>query len=127
MSAPPPNADSIICADLRSIRGVHFRFNEAKIGKAAAAQLDYVAAALDKCDDHMLRIDGYTDSLGSSELNTSLAGQRAEAVKVYLVDHGIREKRLVAKGFADASPAASNQTSAGRAQNRRVELALVLE
>ena len=125
VSAPPPDASSIVCEDLRSFRGVYFGSNDSKIGKTARGQLDYVAAALEKCDDHELRIEGYTDSVGATERNSELAAQRAEAVRGYLVGRGIDEDRLLAKGFADTSPAASNQTRAGRAQNRRAELPIV--
>ncbi len=125
VSAPPPDASSIVCADLRSFRGVYFGSNDSKIGLRAGRQLDYVAAALGKCGDHELRIEGYTDSVGDTERNSELAAQRAEAVKGYLVGRGIDEDRLLAKGFADTSPAASNQTRAGRAQNRRAELPIV--
>ncbi len=52
VSAPPPDASSIVCADLRSFRGVYFGSNDSKIGQTARGQLDYVAAALEKCDDH---------------------------------------------------------------------------
>lgn len=72
-----------------------------------------------------LSIEGHTDSTGSYELNRDLSQKRAESVKKYLIEKGIDESRLLAKGFGSSKPLVSNETLASRRKNRRVELKLV--
>ena len=69
-----------------------------------------------------LQIEGHTDSNGSDAYNIKLSQQRMESVKQYLVSKGIAETRLLALGFGEGKPIATNKTSSGRAKNRRVEL-----
>ena len=69
-----------------------------------------------------LEIEGHTDSTGSDELNQKLSEQRAESVRGYLVEQGLPADHLTAKGFGKTMPVADNSTSAGRQQNRRVEM-----
>lgn len=68
------------------------------------------------------RIEGHTDSVGTSQSNQLLSVRRANAVKDYLVTNGISAKRLSVIGYGENQPIESNSTSAGRAQNRRVEI-----
>ncbi len=70
-------------------------------------------------------VEGHTDSVGSEKLNQSLSESRALSVKEFLVDKGIEEFRLSAVGFGESKPMATNNTRAGRTQNRRVEINLV--
>ena len=70
-------------------------------------------------------VEGHTDSVGSEKLNQSLSESRALSVKEFLVDKGIEEFRLSAVGYGESKPMATNNTRAGRAQNRRVEINLV--
>ncbi|MDC6387994.1 OmpA family protein [Maribacter sp. PR1] len=70
-------------------------------------------------------VEGHTDSVGSAKLNQSLSESRALSVKEFLVDKGIEEFRLSAVGYGEDKPIATNNTRAGRAQNRRVEINLV--
>ncbi|GMN09624.1 OmpA family protein [Croceitalea sp. MTPC9] len=70
-------------------------------------------------------VEGHTDSVGSSKLNQSLSESRALSVKDFLVDKGIEEFRLSAVGYGEDKPIATNNTRAGRTQNRRVEINLV--
>ena len=69
-----------------------------------------------------LRIEGYTDSTGSDELNLKLSGQRAEAVRTFLVQQGLSPDSVTSMGMGPANPVASNDTADGRRQNRRVEI-----
>jgi len=68
-----------------------------------------------------LQVEGHTDSTGSARLNATLSQARAEAVTVFLVEHGIDRSRLVPRGFGPSRPLATNATRAGRETNRRVE------
>jgi outer membrane protein OmpA-like peptidoglycan-associated protein len=69
-----------------------------------------------------VRVEGHTDSKGNNKKNKELSQARAEAVVTYLVSHGIDAKRMVAEGFGEENPVASNKTKDGREENRRVEI-----
>src|SRR5580704_14011590 len=69
-----------------------------------------------------LSVEGYTDSVGSDAFNQTLSEQRANAVRDYLVQQGLDPTAITATGFGKSNPVASNDTAAGRQQNRRVEI-----
>jgi outer membrane protein OmpA-like peptidoglycan-associated protein len=69
-----------------------------------------------------LAVEGYTDSVGSEDFNLKLSQQRADTVRDYLVNQGLPDSFVTAKGFGEADPVADNGTPAGRQQNRRVEI-----
>jgi outer membrane protein OmpA-like peptidoglycan-associated protein len=69
-----------------------------------------------------LEIEGHTDSVGSDDYNQQLSGRRAESVRVYLVDQRIPSASVGASGLGESHPVATNDTAAGRQQNRRVEM-----
>ncbi|MDQ1470492.1 MAG: hypothetical protein QOJ99_1972 [Bryobacterales bacterium] len=89
---------------------------------AAKEKLAKVSGILLAHPGLMLAIEGHTDSVGGDDYNQKLSEQRAEAVRDYLVSQGIQIDTVTAKGFGKTMPIASNDTSAGRQQNRRVEL-----
>jgi OmpA-OmpF porin, OOP family len=68
-----------------------------------------------------IRIEGYTDNVGKPDSNLKLAGERALAIKQWLVAQGVTAERVLAVGFGQDKPIADNATPAGRAQNRRTE------
>jgi outer membrane protein OmpA-like peptidoglycan-associated protein len=68
-----------------------------------------------------IRINGYTDNIGSDADNLTLSENRAKAVVDYLVSKGVDNKRLTSKGFGETQPVADNSTEEGRALNRRTE------
>lgn len=72
-------------------------------------------------------VEGHTDSTGSSSLNQKLSQKRADAVKDYLIENGIDASRLESKGYGEANPIDTNDTRAGRANNRRVEIKVTNE
>ncbi len=69
-----------------------------------------------------LGIEGYTDSTGTPALNLTLSGQRADGVRTFLVSQGLNPGDVTSSGMGEADPVASNDTAAGRQQNRRVEI-----
>jgi outer membrane protein OmpA-like peptidoglycan-associated protein len=69
-----------------------------------------------------LRIEGYTDSTGSEAFNLPLSGQRADAVRAFLMEQGLKPEDVTSAGMGEANPVGSNDTAAGRQQNRRVEI-----
>jgi outer membrane protein OmpA-like peptidoglycan-associated protein len=69
-----------------------------------------------------LKIEGYTDSTGSPQFNLKLSGQRADEVRAFLISQGLSPDSVTSVGMGAADPVASNDTAAGRRQNRRVEI-----
>ena len=83
--------------------------------------LDKVFDQLEAFPNSEFEISGHTDNRGKPKINLKLSQDRAESVRTYLVNRGIAANRLVAKGYGDTRPLASNETADGRAQNRRIE------
>ncbi len=69
-------------------------------------------------------VEGFTDSTGSSALNQQLSEQRADAVRLALINDGVDASRIQIRGMSDAQPLASNDSSAGRLVNRRVQIVI---
>jgi outer membrane protein OmpA-like peptidoglycan-associated protein len=69
-----------------------------------------------------VEVGGYTDNVGSDDMNQRLSENRAGSVRDYLVQEGVANNSVSAKGFGNTMPVASNDNSSGRQQNRRVEL-----
>ena len=105
-----------------SLDGVHFAFDKATLTPEAKKILDGAAELLDKHERVLVEVAGHTDSIGTEAYNMGLSERRANAVKDYLVSKGVKASRLTAKGYGETQPVASNDTEAGRAENRRVEL-----
>jgi outer membrane protein OmpA-like peptidoglycan-associated protein len=99
-----------------------FDSEQAALKPAAAPTVDKLASYLKEYPQRDVLIEGYTDSLGSEEYNRYLSGERASAVKQALLARGIAAERIQVKGVGEAKPIASNETAAGREQNRRVEV-----
>lgn len=72
----------------------------------------------------MIRIEGHTDKTDSDSYNLDLSEHRAQAVRDFLIGNGIGAERITVRGHGEAYPLASNNTEAGRQQNRRVEIVL---
>lgn len=105
------------------LRGIYFDFNEATLKPESALALQEIASALSSLPGRRLRLEGHTDSVGSDRYNDDLSARRAAAVKAALVrDHGADAGRLSTVGHGERRPIETNDTLAGRARNRRVEL-----
>ena len=101
---------------------IRFQAGKALLPKGEIPRLDRIAAVLVEFPELKVRVEGHTDSTGRDETNLVLSQQRAEAVLGALVERGIAAERLTAAGLGKAKPIASNETQAGRSQNRRVEI-----
>ena len=105
-----------------------FGFDSAALGPEYSAGLDKVSEYLGENPESYVVLAGYTDSVGEEEYNLGLSRRRAESVAAYLMNNGnVAEDRIVQHWFGEINPVAGNDTSAGRAQNRRVEIAVGLE
>jgi len=100
---------------------VLFDINSAEVKSEAYPMLNNAVLIMKKNPDLTVEIDGHTDNTGTAAYNMTLSEKRAEAIKDHLVTRGIDPKRITTKGFGFTKPAASNDTKAGRAKNRRVE------
>ncbi|MFB9119789.1 OmpA family protein [Bergeyella porcorum] len=103
---------------------VNFGFDSANLTSVAKANLDKLAEVLKNNPDTNINIYGHTDNKGAAAYNQTLSEKRAAAVKSYLVSKGIAGSRMFTMGMGLREPIASNDTEAGRAQNRRVEFAI---
>ena len=103
---------------------VNFGFDSSELTASAKTNLDKLAEVLINNPDTNINIYGHTDSKGADEYNQSLSERRANSVKNYLAAKGIASTRLFAMGVGEKEPVATNDTEAGRAQNRRVEFAI---
>jgi outer membrane protein OmpA-like peptidoglycan-associated protein len=101
---------------------VLFDFNKYTLRAAAREKLAKIAGIVLAHPGLKLEVDGYTDSVGTDEYNLRLSQQRADSVRGYLVEQGIRSDNVASNGFGKENPVASNSTAAGRQQNRRVEM-----
>ena len=107
------------------LEGVYFDTNKANLQATSRAALNRVADVLKRNPGLALRVEGHTDSTGTHAYNIKLSQERAKAVMDYLVGAGVGAGQLSYAGYGPDRPAATNETAAGKAQNRRVELAPV--
>ena len=101
---------------------VLFAYNKANVKPRGRRIIDNVSEFLQKYTERTVTIEGHTDSIGSEEYNLGLSQRRADAVRYVLVANGIDSTRIQTRGMGEAYPVASNDTDAGRQQNRRVEI-----
>ena len=87
--------------------------------------LDSVATVLKTYPDSTIIVSGHTDTTGTDAINNPLSVNRASSVASYLESQGISTSRITSRGYGSKQPIASNATEAGRAQNRRVEIAII--
>ena len=104
---------------------VRFEFNKATLTSTAKANLDKLVPVFKNYPDTNIKIYGYTDSKGADEYNLNLSDQRAGAVKSYLAGKGLVNSRFSIMGMGESDPIDTNDTDAGRANNRRVEFAIL--
>ncbi len=106
---------------------IHFEFGRATILSKSYPILNQVVATLKQYPEiKKLRIEGHTDNKGSRSYNLRLSHRRAQSVVKYLINQGgIASERLVAQGFGEDKPLATNTTEAGRSKNRRVEMIIL--
>ena len=103
---------------------VNFAFNSAELTSSAKTNLDKLATVLINDPDTNINIYGHTDNKGTAQVNQKISENRANSVKNYLISKGIASSRMITMGRGFSEPIASNDTDAGRAQNRRVEFAI---
>lgn len=113
---------------VQDVTAINFRVNSALLSADAKAQLDDLATKAMSAKGYVIEITGYTDSTGSIQKNRVLSQKRADAVVRYLAEnHNIPLRRIVTPfGYGEAQAVADNNTRDGRAQNRRVEVKILV-
>lgn len=116
-----PQDETIVLSDLGEVL---FAFDSAELTPAAKATLGGVMGKLLADDVRNIKVDGHTDSVGTDAYNQGLSERRAASVMNYLSAQGVAADKLTSHGFGESRPVADNDSDAGRAQNRRVEIHL---
>lgn len=105
--------------------GILFATNSSTLNQASRSSLTQFANSLKSNPDTDIQIYGHTDSTGSDKINVPLSNERAGSVNKFLVSQGISSARMTAEGLGSSQPVADNSTTAGRQQNRRVEIFII--
>lgn len=103
---------------------VLFDLNEADLKSSGERTVARLAEFMRQYENRRVRVEGYTDSTGAESYNQQLSERRAMAVYDSLLGMGISSSRVEVEGYGEAYPVASNSTSSGRQQNRRVEIVI---
>jgi outer membrane protein OmpA-like peptidoglycan-associated protein len=124
---PPPARVEVRDNKIQFKEKIQFEYNKAVILPASFGLLDEIVDVIKK-NGHLkkIAIEGHASSEGDAKHNLKLSDDRAKSVMKYLVDKGIDQARLTAKGFGSQRPIADNATDEGKEKNRRVEF-LVIE
>lgn len=103
---------------------IYFDVNKSDVKPAMRTRLSEIAKALSTVPNQRVLVEGHTDSDGSGEYNLQLSRLRADSVRSVLVAGGVSPDRIESQGYGETRPVATNATSAGKAQNRRVEIVI---
>jgi outer membrane protein OmpA-like peptidoglycan-associated protein len=110
---------------LQAPESITFDTDSAEIKPQFRSALDQVARSIRQYPNTVVRVEGHTDSTGSASYNQNLSVNRAQSVASYLAQQGVDPARMQAVGYGFSRPIATNDTAAGRAQNRRVEILIL--
>ncbi|WP_131667840.1 OmpA family protein [Psychrobacter pygoscelis] len=110
--------------DLVMPGNITFAFDDARLNPSFMPTLDRLASTMIEYNQTTVSVAGHTDSKGSDAYNRQLSGDRANAVANYLISRGVDRSRIRTVAYGESQPIASNNTEAGRQQNRRVELTI---
>lgn len=108
-----------------TLDNVFFDTGKASLRPESVAELTELKEYLELKPELRIEIAGHTDNVGSDESNMTLSQNRSESVKRWLVNNGIPSSRIVAKGYGETRPRASNETAEGRQKNRRTEVKIL--
>jgi outer membrane protein OmpA-like peptidoglycan-associated protein len=106
------------------LKNIFFEYNKTTLLPASFPELNKVVEFIKQTGADLIEISGHTDSDGADNYNKTLSQGRAKSVVNYLISRGIETTRLIAVGYGESRPVDTNLTTAGKAQNRRVEFLL---
>ena len=110
-----------------TLNNVYFESGKASIMKSSFAELEELLEYLKYKKNTVIEIAGHTDNVGDPKANLLLSQKRAESVRDYLISDGINPERVIAKGYGEVQPVATNETPMGRGSNRRTEVRILNE
>jgi outer membrane protein OmpA-like peptidoglycan-associated protein len=120
-----PEPDVEVISELNEYsKTVLFDLNKATIRQDSQEALKSIAEIMNEYPNTIFHIEGHTDSTGSAEYNEKLSRERAASVEMWLEENGVPNNRLTSEGYGEERPIATNNTAAGRQDNRRVEISL---
>jgi OOP family OmpA-OmpF porin len=120
--APPQPAQRV---EESSLRTLLFGADKASMTAESKQSLAPVVTALKGNPAQRVVLEGYSDSKGSDSYNQKISQKRSDAVKIFLVQSGVKPERISSRGLGEANPVATNATEDGRRRNRRVEVMIV--
>ncbi|WP_242926986.1 OmpA family protein [Pontibacter vulgaris] len=104
--------------------GILFETNSDQVSYAAQSNIADLSKTLNKYKDTNVMVEGHTDARGNAAYNQSLSERRASSVYQQITSNGVASTRITTQGFGESMPIASNATTSGMQQNRRVEVAI---
>lgn len=107
------------------LRNIFYDYNEATLRDESTAELDRLEKVLVENPTIQVEISGHTDDVGGDDYNLNLSEQRAQSVVSHLQSKGIEASRMIAKGYGETQPLATNETPEGRQENRRTEFKII--
>jgi len=107
-----------------ALNNIYFDFDKASLRPESMSQLEKVYSFLEENKKVKIELDGHTCSIGLEDYNQKLSEARAQSVKDFLIEKGIKNKRLTSFGYGESNPIESNETTTGRELNRRVEFVI---
>jgi outer membrane protein OmpA-like peptidoglycan-associated protein len=107
------------------LKNIYFDFDKTTLKSESFVELNKVVDFLQRNSSVAIEISGHTDSKGSDTYNLNLSQGRSQSVVDYLISQGIDASRLQAQGYGESKPIDTNDTDAGRANNRRVEFTVL--
>jgi outer membrane protein OmpA-like peptidoglycan-associated protein len=111
----------------KAMQGIQFENGKATIKPTSYGILDEVAKVFVENPTYVIEVQGHTDNVGNYQYNVDLSEDRSQAVREYLIQHGVSAERITAHGYGPDNPIADNSTKEGRALNRRVEFKITFE
>lgn len=108
-----------------NVTAVVFEAGSAQFAEGSENALQSLVQLLGGSPEHRIRVSGHTDNTGRSVVNLRLSRERAQAVKSYLLAHGVERGQVIAQGYGATQPIADNTNETGRASNRRIEISYV--
>ncbi len=119
------NLTPIAAGEKIILKNIFFASGSSKLEETSRAELKKLKDFLNTNSTLKIEIGGHTDDVGADDANLKLSQERASAVKAYLLENGISELRVSAKGYGETKPVAANANELGRKQNRRTEFTIL--